>query len=928
MKTATLQHYAASPRFTPREIVRLASAPEGLDLCFGFLRQVPFQQVRLAAAFRAGRPEAVPQLLLILGGQDRPFIVKASGIAFQEFDLPAAENDEEALRGFLTFLARHHPGLTVPDDTARFAFEGGLEETHRSAIPSLATSLRVVVDPELGEGIPRLAIAPKEEVVAKKVPTPQGSEEGSGKAVADPVRSTVEDEDELPWQRRLIVGLDSSAPAPPLLPPFGPALRYGPRRRGELLKGFRESIPEVELSRSERLLLPIFGMGMLLVPLLYLASIFGLSYAIYHFASTDGQALVEGSVSESWEPGSFSFLLAISVCIYLIFALLSPLFTRQPRERHRLTLQRGQELVLFGFVDYLAKVMDAPVPQRIDVMQEPDISVSYRQKDNQTKELIMILGLPLVAGLSLGELVGFLSRELSVYAYRPGGDLQLFIARQHRRGERILADYAAYQDSLGSRFDERMQGGQVGFLTVIVSFLAFVFFSSTRWVVMFFVKLSEWISLLPRRWAVRDAERFQRQMVGSGLTESGLAKQSALRESYRQLVLSLDDLSKSRDEDDEAPAVLDHLPVQLALSSLDADNSPQRSRVGNPRGKQVIFESSLPSTVLFQDFADLARKATTDFYRSQGVRGVSLEPVDSYIDVLRDEAMPRQALHRFFGGTVNSRRPVPVAPQLVPEDRSMSDLMSIVASQRQKFESSLGAYREAVEDFDIIVDCRLGAREAFKLVELDFEHQGMSVEEWKTMEHDAVLRLQDLSVTLEAFERQAGQRLMSTLLLLADRQRASQLPNGERWFQRVPLLLKVVAEINGSFRSLLELRDRHAVLSTLREIETRSPEDKRLLLELFEREADTLYPPIMALYKGLGSALNLFHISGCDVGLMAHGVANDYFDLAGDVLRRIYDVYFRALAELATIAEQVELASGFEPLENRGPFPEARPWRT
>ena len=951
MKTATLHHYAASPRFTPREIVRLAAAEGGLDFCFGFLRQVPFQQVRLVAAYRSGRPEEVPHLLLIVGGQDRPFIVKAADIAYSEFGLEAGESETQGLKGFVAHLARHHPGITVPDDTARFVFEGDLPAVHPSAVPSLATSLRVMLDPELGEGIRRLAAPPGAESGAgKPKPTAPGSSERgpsergpssasqpsrpgepaqavSG-AKAGPHREG--DMADRPWQERLRIGLDAPVPPTPLLPPFGPALRYGPRRRGELLKGFRDAVPELVLSGLERVLLPLFGLGMFLVPLLYLASIGGLSYVIYHVASTDGQAVVEGSVEGNLESGSFSFVLIILVCIYLIFALLSPIFTRQARERHRLHVQRGQELVLFGFVDYLAKVLDTPVPQRIEVVHEADISVFHRQRDDGNKEFVMILGLPLICGLSLEELVGLMSRELAPFAYRPGGDAQAYIARQHRRWERILADYVVYQEGLASRLDEKVRRGDVGFLTVVFGFLAFVFFSSTRWVVTFFVKLAEWISLIPRRWARRDAERYQRQMVGDGATDLGLSRQQQLQDAHRQFVLQLDVVGKtaSTEGESQGPVLLDHLPAQLVLSSLaNQDVAGRRSGLGGPKAKPPIFRSSLPSTVLFHDFASLARKATTDFYRSQGVRGQPLQPVDAFLDRLRDQAVSKDALHRFFGSTINSRRPVPVAPQLKPKERSMQDLMAILAAQRRKFDAALPNYRAAVEDFDVIVDCRLGAREAFKLVEVDFEHQGMGVEEWKSMEQDAVQRMQELSATLEGFERQAGQRLMSALLLLADRQRAARLPNGERSFERIPHLLRVVATINRHFRPLLELRDRYTVLSTLREIETRSPEDQRLLLELFEREIDTLYPPILALYKGLETVTDPFHIQGCDAGLLVHGVANDYFDLAGDVLRRIYNVYSRALSDLAAIAEQVELAAGLEPLEDRGPFPEARPWR-
>lgn len=912
MEIVEIQPYAPSPRFTPREIVRLTASASGIDLCFGQLRDVAFGQIESLTVFASGRPRPTTRLLLCVAGQDRPLVLEAGGIDFAAFGIPASSSTDESLRQLLSVFERHSPSLVTSSSTGRFHQGSRPEEAHESEIPSLGTSLRVAGNPRLAVGL--------QPMVSRGTPATQAA---AGTTPASPERAerptTQGAGTESVRVRRImrLLGFSSPTPPPPLLPPFGSDLRYGPHRRAELAKCFT-GVPEpVRMTFAERLTATAVALCLLLVPLLYLAMLGGAIYAIYHLALTRGRELVEVMVSGAWNPSAFSFILTILLCIYFISVLLSLLFPGRPQTRYSMFLKRGQDLVVFGYVEQLAKTLKAPAPERIEVAIEADVAVAMRPRD-EGEALTLTLGLPLVSGLGLAQLTGLLGREMAILAERSDSSLLRFSEGLRQRLERMLADCLERQERTARGLESRADQGQSGLGNVLRGLFSFIFFSLARWLATFFATLGEWIGGWSKRWLERAALQTEVRLVGSDVATSAAAQLRLLRAAHREVVAGIASPSSGMPR-------LDHLPSQIVFESMLQEasrNPPTVAGDGEP-----VFRSNLPASVLFRDFAALSRQVTLEYYRSQGIRKVELEPIEAYLESQWDSHELRRSLDRYFAGTITTRRPLPVAPRLESQERGADEMVDTLMGLRGEFEAGLDAYREALADYDVAIDCRLGAREAFKLTEADLEHQGMSVDEWKVLEEDAIDHLEELGPRLQEHEKRSGQRLMAALLLLTDPGFGDTLPGAEGWRREVPQLLSIITTINRSFQALLELRDRHAVLETLEGLRERSEEDHRLALDIFERELDTLYSPVGKLYRGLGELANLFHFGGRDFGLVIRGIPVDYYALSGEVLGRIYEIYFRALSRLAYIAERIELASGLAPLPDHGAFPESRPWR-
>lgn len=925
MQIVSIQPLTASPRLTPREVVRLNPSAHGIDFCFGTLRDVPFTAIELAAVFAVGKPKSALQLLLCVHDQDRPLVVSASNIDFEEFlgaDPQAAMEEGPALAAMVRMLGEHQPRLMIPESTRVFLEDGDAETLHPSEVPVLATSTRVAANPRLGAGL-----EPLPEVQRPEEPTTSRS---SAKAGAPAPRLPRPDTGEVPVdpmakrKKRFaqVSGLSSPVPPPSLLPHFGPELRFGSHRRGELIKRFRGALEAVTMGRLDATTIPLIGLGMLLVPGIYLAILVGLSFNIYRLASERGTQLMDAVVNASLEAGAFSFVLSILLCIYLIFVLLSLAFPGRSRSRYSLFLKRNQELVLFGFVEHLAKMMKAPPPQRIEVSVEAEINYGMQTREGR-KELILTLGLPMVSAMDLDQLTGVLTREMATLAERS----ELFWLRTvegiRERLGKIVADCLERQERTARNLETKNE--RTGLGTVVVGLFSFIFFSLARWLAVFFAKLGDLIGSRSRRLLEEAAAEYERRMVGTAVAESTEGLMDQLKPSYREVIAGIDAPSSGIPR-------LDHLPAQVVLETLLRPEPIRPPRPGKADAKPPIFQSNphgnsaLPASALFRNFDELGRRVTHEYYRAQGIRGVELLPIQQYLDSLWNAEESRHSLDRYFAGMITSRRPVPVAPQLVSDGRSQQKLLASLMGLRGKFEGALEQYRVTLEDFDVATDCRLGAREAFKLLEADLEHQGMSVDEWKVLERDAIDRLGEIGPALREHETLAGQRLMSALMMLTDPGWGRDLEAADLWRREVPHLLTAVTLINRSFQPLLELRDRYTVLETLKQFGEQSEEDRRLALEIFERQNDSLYPAVATLYNSLGSAVDIFHFGGRDMGLAIRGLPNDYFTASAEILGRIYGLYFRALARLAFMAERIELAAGLGPLPDYGPYPEIRPW--
>ena len=147
------------------------------------------------------------------------------------------------------------------------------------------------------------------------------------------------------------------------------------------------------------------ALSMVILPLIYLAMVAAIGYALmYHVVNDVGifKSIAEGKIHGR---GSLMMVLLvyfgpIVIGLIGIFFMIKPLFAGSPPPPPTFKLDPKKEPLLFKFVEYLCKVIHAPVPSEIMVDMQVNASARFRRGmwSFFSNDLVLTIGLPLVAG--------------------------------------------------------------------------------------------------------------------------------------------------------------------------------------------------------------------------------------------------------------------------------------------------------------------------------------------------------------------------------------------------------------------------------------------------------------------------------------------------------------------------------------------------
>ena len=896
---------AGSPRYTPREIIRLRRSEEGqLDLSLEGLHQVAPTDLVLAAVVAKGRPLDKDKdliLLLVIRGQTRPVRVKAKGIAYDQF--PGGEKDsiEDSLRAFFSYLDQQNSALRVTEETVTFLRGGQATDVLEVDFASLATSWLAALDPRLEEEHP-LLLDPS---ALPLLPAPSNEES------TVPDRTTITD-----------FGPGSQAPAPPLLAPSPEKLTYGVQRLEAATEGLGVPLPEVEVSMRRRLQLIPWTLGMVLPFLIYLAVVGSIGFVTYRYAREAVDLFEVSDQGERfWSLGDLDFMIPMGFFLLFLITFLEPLFVRRQPPRNPRALDRGKEMVLFSFMDRLARTLGAPAPKAIELTTDADVGV-HRRPRRQGGQFTLTLGLPLLAGLSLEQLAAIVTQELAAFIRRPGQRSILFIRRVDDRFNQLVADCADLQDKRRVGIEQLVR--RAGATRLMDSILSLLFGITQR----FFDSLARITGFFRTRaelWLSADIREYQESLVGSSVVETTETWSQEIYQAQQRLMLEFNDTQV------EAPPP-DHLPAQVVLFALEARAASEDPSTppAIPTGPKARYRSNLPASLLFHGFVDTARQLTRDFYGGLESPRYDLEPFAEYLHrhsgLLDDEL----AAQRFFGGALLRRRALPVAAT-VPEDRrSIQQQMAALTSARKNFDEGLTRFRHLLTQVDRAAAFRMASREARALMSVGIREdaQAFGISEWtpqaaEAMEQKALNFLRQATPMLKDHEKQAGRCLMSSLVFLSP----TQDEDTSDWAQQAPKLLASLTAVNRTFPLLLRLSDQTALLVALRERQKGLKGESRLLLDpLLERETAALGQGLEELHRAFIHERHHFHFDGFDLNLAIWGVPGDTLEVARDLLRRVHSHYRACLSRLAAMAESIERTMGFDTPTHRTPLEESRPW--
>jgi Zn-dependent protease with chaperone function len=319
-----------------------------------------------------------------------------------------------------------------------------------------------------------------------------------------------------------------------------------------LMAAFHERFPRTRPRLSYRVGILLVALAMVVLPVIYLAFIGLVAFGVYYHAVNHTAMLSMGY-------GRASIFLVVAYAAPLIAGpiavlfMIKPLLARPIRHERSRSLTPQNEPLLFAFIGRICEEVGAPRPKRLDVDCSINAGASFRRGIFSMfgSDLVLTIGLPLAAGLSLREFAGVMAHELGHFAQGVGMRLSYMI--------RSTVDWfirVVYQrDEWDEWLEETAQ--DVDFRIGWIFLVAHLFVLIGRGILWLLLHVGLLITGLMLRQMEYDADGYQARFAGSAAFADTMRKLHLLNSASQ---FALMQLSASLDH----RKLVDNLPVLIA----------------------------------------------------------------------------------------------------------------------------------------------------------------------------------------------------------------------------------------------------------------------------------------------------------------------------------------------------------------------------
>lgn len=406
----------------------------------------------------------------------------------------------------------------------------------------------------------------------------------------------------------------------------------------QLATAFDGKLERRRLSIGYHVGVAIVAVLMLLLPLVYFGIIAGTCWLVrYH-------AIHSLAMFEHLRGGRVMlfvgviYVAPIVAGALLVLAMILPLFWRGGRRPKQYWVDRREQPLLYAYIDKLCDAMRAPRPARIAVTTEANASASI---DNGLlgifyRRLLLTLGLPFAATLSLREFTGVIAHELGHFSQ--GSSMRLSYAVH--RINLWFATMAWGRSGIDDLLDSSMEAGESHWSLMLIVLLCKCVIGTARLVLKLMALISQALTMNLSRFAEFDADYQAARIVGSDAMARGLEKAPYVAAAFGVAVEhAQSQWQRKRLPDDLVTlthAVHNCLPTEVkdkitaeiltSESSWFDSHPPLYKRVAALKKAKLngVLKLHAPARVVFKDFDELNKIASIDFY--QGVLGGALQP--------------------------------------------------------------------------------------------------------------------------------------------------------------------------------------------------------------------------------------------------------------------------------------------------------------
>ncbi len=688
----------------------------------------------------------------------------------------------------------------------------------------------------------------------------------------------------------------------------------------EILAAFEaEMLKPVQVSFLYRIGLVAVAVAMALLPAVYLGLIGATGWAVHYHATENTGLLSKGGAG-----AAFAYLAPLTVGVIAVLFMIKPLFAGRAEQPDVLVLGDDEAPALRAFVKRICRLVGAPEPVEIEVNCEVNAAASFRRGWLSLfgHDLKLIVGLPLVAGMDLRSFGGVLAHEFGHFAQGAGMRLTFVIRNINAWFARVVYErdqWDAWLEATARSIDLRIGAAL---------YLAMLFVWLTRRVLWILMWLGHVLSCFALRHMEYDADTWEARFAGSKrfaetserLQLLGLGQGRAMEllgETWKEKRLAANLPDFVREETDEIPAeTIARFKVAVAESTTRLlDTHPADvDRIAEARKLEApgVFHLSAPATVLFENWEDLAGRATRLFYKHAVGDSVTDDNLIAN-ERLRGagHAAAYQACERYFLGRFSILRPLFIdAGEIADDLRSDSELTAVLVESARGMKEEAEGVEEEFGRFDRADASRMNALQAEALIAAGRRSSARIEGFAKVTKENALLAVEEAAATmrdsrnsLAEFDRLAKERL-SAALALSLRNAAGE---------EAARLLAALGALKPAFPTLLQMRESLAALGSLFD-DIRDENEDEFIAALRQRSSE-LAGQVKEVRGILGDAAYPFdHASGAISLARFISVDTDpemdpIFRRANEAeacMDRLLNLYLRVVGSLALLAEKAE----------------------
>jgi Zn-dependent protease with chaperone function len=266
---------------------------------------------------------------------------------------------------------------------------------------------------------------------------------------------------------------------------------------------------------------------MLILPVIYLALTALACWWVWFFATHYFVAVWEWPIGNSLYGGLFRLLCSCTPLLVggaVAVAMVKPLFARRGRHMQPLVLQPEVEPRVYALVQDVCRLVGAPAPKRIELDCNLNASASFRRGllSFLGRDLILTLGLPLIAGLTERQLAGVIAHEFGHFRQGIGMRLSYLIRKINFWFFRVVYERDGWDELLYS-----LQTTGSGWVNIMGG-CARAGVGLSRGILWLLMMAGHFLSGLLLRQMEYDADRWEMRVAGSAGFESTMLRLATL----------------------------------------------------------------------------------------------------------------------------------------------------------------------------------------------------------------------------------------------------------------------------------------------------------------------------------------------------------------------------------------------------------------